>query len=316
MGAIDETIAALAARQHGVVALRQLEAAGVSWDAVKHRVSAGRLTRLHRGVYRLGPIHSPLASPMAATLACGPSAVLSHHSAAALLGIRRPRPGPIDVTVAQGHPGSRRGIRVHRSRTLREGDVTRWKGIPTTTAARTLLDIAADLSRRHLQRAVEEAQIQEHLDPASLTRAVERARGHRGVAALRAASPREARLTRSEAERRLLELVRAAELPEPLTNVRVAGYEVDLFWPQANLVVEVDGFAFHGSREAFERDRRRDAELTAAGTRVNRVTWRQIADEPEALLVRLARSLSAGPAPGRPLAAAAPPGSPPRPPRW
>lgn len=308
MGAIDETITAIARRQHGVVSRAQLEAAGVSWGAIKHRLAAGRLTRLHRGVYRLGPVHSPLASPMAATLVCRPSAVLGHHSAAALLGIRRPRPGPMDVTVTKGHPESRTGIEVHRTRTLRDDEVTTFKGIRTTTAARTLLDIAPDLSRKHLTRAIEEAQIQGHLDHLSLADAIGRAHGHRGVAALRAASPTEVRMTRSEAERRALELIRAAELPEPRTNARVAGCEVDLLWRAERLIVEVDGFAYHGSREAFERDRERDAELSALGFRVARVTWRQLADAPEAVVARLARSLSAGPAPVRPLAAAVPPG--------
>jgi very-short-patch-repair endonuclease len=313
---VDEQLARLAGRQHGVVSTSQLHALGVGRNAIAHRVTTGRLTRLHRGVFRVGPVHSPFADFMAATLACGPSGVLSHHSAAALLGIRRPRSGPVDVTVSRGQARVRRGLVIHRTRTLRPDEITTHHGIRTTTAARTLLDIATDLPRKHLTRAVEEAQIQGHLDHSSLADAVSRARGHRGVAALRAAAPAEAKLTRSEAERRLIELVRAAELPEPQTNAKVGGYEVDAVWPAERLVVEVDGFAFHGGREAFERDRLRDAELVAAGWRVQRVTWRQIVDEPVALVARLARGLSAAPAPGRPHAAAAPPGSPPGPRRW
>ena len=315
MGSVDEQIAALARRQHGVVSTAQLAQLGVSRDAIRHRVRRRLLVALHHGVYRLGPTHSPLASPMAATLACGPTAVLSHHSAAALLGIRRPQPGPIHVTVTRGHARKRKGLVIHRTRSLRADEVTTFKGIPTTTAARVLLDIAPDLNRKHLARAIEEAQIQGHLDHLSLADAVSQAHGHRGVAALRAASPTEVRMTRSEAERRLIELIDAAELPRPQTNVKVAGYEVDLLWPAERLIVEVDGFAFHGSREAFERDRERDAELSALGFRVARVTWRQLVDTPEALVARLARSLSAGPAPARPLAAAGPPGFPPGPPR-
>lgn len=309
VGSGDEQVARLAARQHGVVAAEQLRALGVSRDAVKHRVRQRRLTPLHRGVYRVGPVPSPLGDLMAATLACGPTGVLSHHSAAALLGIRRPERGAVHVTVTKGQSRTRPGLRVHRTRSLGPDEVTRWNGIPTTSAARTLLDLAAVLPRRDLKRAIEEAQVQRHLDHSSLVAAVENARGHPGVAALRAATPQEVRMTRSEAERRLLELIERAELPRPRTNVIVAGYEVDLFWPDEGLVVEVDGFAFHGSREAFERDRRRDGELMAVGLRVVRVTWRQLVEKPEAVIARLARSLSAGPARGRPPFAAPAPGS-------
>ena len=285
----------------------QLRAAGATRNAVAHRVASGLLTRLHRGVYRLGPTHTTLTSPMAAVLACGPTAVLSHHAAAALHGIRPARPGAIDVTVTRGHPGSRPGIRVHRGRL----DRTVVNGIPVTTVPRTLLDLAAALPERELDRAIEEAQIRRKLDLASLTDAVHEGRGHRGARALRAAAAKatEPQLTRSEAERRLVELIRRAELPRPNTNARLGGYEVDALWPAERLVVEVDGFAFHGGREAFERDRRKDAELLGAGYRVLRVTWRQIAHAPEAVVARLALALSAGRAPARPPVAAAPPGS-------
>ena len=308
----DVAVAVVAARQHAVVTTAELVALGIGRRAIAHRVEHRRLTPLHRGVFQVGPAPAPLTSQMAAVLACGPTAVLSHHSAAALLNIRKPTPGPIHVTVTRGHARKRKGLVIHRTRSLRTDEVTTHDGIPSTTAARTLLDIANALSPNHLRRAIEEAQIHGHLDHASLTSAVDRARGHRGVAALRAAAPNEARMTRSEAERRLIELIDRADLPRPRTNVKIAGHEVDLFWPDHDLVVEVDGFAFHGSREAFERDRLRDAELMAAGLRVGRVTWRQIDREPEALVVRLARSLSAGPGPGRPLAAAPAPGFPPR----
>jgi very-short-patch-repair endonuclease len=316
MPGVDARMSALAARQHGVVSTAQLTALGLGRHAIAHRVATGRLTRLHRGVYRVGPISHPLTSPMAATLACGPTAVLSHHSAAALLNIRKPQPGPIDVTVTTGQSRMRDGIRVHRTRTLESHEVTRHHGIPTTTAARTLLDLATRLNARDLTRAVEEAQVQRHLDEAALAEAVERAGRRPGAAALKAALMTESKLTRSEAERRLLELIRAAELPEPRTNARVGGYEVDVLFPGDRLVVEVDGFAFHGGRHAFERDRRKDAHLTAEGFRVVRVTWRQLAGTPEAVVATLARSLSAGRGPARPLAAVAPLGSRRDPRRW
>ena len=284
----------MAARQHGVVSRRQLRAAGVTPDAVKHRLADGRLTRLHRGVYRLGPTHTAFTSPMAAVLACGRTAVLSHHAAGWLHGIRPEPRGSLDVTVTSGHPESRPGIRVHRAR---EVDRVVVSGIPVTTVPRTLLDLAVEVSERELRRAIEEAQIRRKLDHASLTDAVQQAGGHRGARALRAAAAAtaEPQLTRSEAERRLLELIRKAELKRPRTNARIGAYEVDFVWPAERLVVEVDGFAFHGGREAFERDRRKQADLTAAGFRVSRVTWRQLVREREAVAAKLGAALSAAP---------------------
>lgn len=292
MGVPDGRIAELAALQHGVVSARQLAALGVSRDAIKHRIAHGRLTRLHRGVYRVGPLGNDFTGLMAAVLACGPAAVVSHHAAAGLHGLRPEWRGAIDVTVPHGQPRTRPGLRVHR-RPLPEEDRTEAGGIPVTTPARTIRDLAAHATKRDLGRLIEEAQIQRMLDEASLTRAVSQARGLRGARALRAAAPRtDPSITRSEAERRLLELVRRSALPRPHTNARVKGYEVDALWRDQRLVVEVDGFAYHGGRAAFERDRRKDADLLAAGHRVLRVTWRQLADEPEAVVARIAAALA------------------------
>ena len=154
-------------------------------------------------------------------------------------------------------------------------------GLSLTTPARTLHDLAPLLPQRDLDRAVEEAVIRGLARPHELATRP----------ALREATIAEPRLTRSEAERRLLKLIRAARLPTPATNVRVAGWEVDAFWPRHRLIVEVDGYAYHGNRAAFERDRRKDAALIAAGYRVVRVTWRQIADEPHVVVALLARLL-------------------------
>ncbi|HEV2999260.1 MAG TPA: type IV toxin-antitoxin system AbiEi family antitoxin domain-containing protein [Solirubrobacteraceae bacterium] len=292
MGA-DRVIAALAARQHGAVARAQLLEAGVSSEAIKHRTDNRRLTPLHRGVYRLGETETRLTRLMAAVLAAGPTAALSHHAAAELHGFGPERKGPIDVTVTKGHARKRAGLRIHRARTL---DRQLIHGIPATTPARTLLDLAATLPQRDLHRAIEEAQVQRKLDPSSLAEAVDQARGHRGAGALRAAamtSTHEPALTRSEAERVLLDLIRRAELPPPRTNQRIGRWEVDALWPDHRLVVEVDGFAYHATREAFERDRRKQAELTAAGYRVNRITWLQLSREREWVAAKLSGALSA-----------------------
>ena len=221
---------------------------------------------------------------MAAVLACGDHAALSHHAAAALWGFRARWDGPIDVTVSRGRARPRAGIAVHRSADL---PVTRHFGIPITTPARTLLDLAPLLVQHDLDRAVEEAQVRGLVKPEALTAAPH--------AALRRAARDDASMTRSEAEARLLALIRVADLPAPLTNVRIEGFEVDVAWPEQRLIVEVDGFAFHSTRAAFERDRLRDQALQAAGWRVMRITWRQIAETAEAVVARIAAALALSP---------------------
>ena len=169
---------------------------------------------------------------------------------------------------------------------------TSREGIPVTSPARTLLDLATHLSHDQLARATEEAQIHHAISDHSLNEQFSRYPAHRGAARLKQAIAAEPSLTRSEAERKLLELIRKAGLPRPETNVRIAGHEVDFLWREQRLVVEVDGYAYHGTRAAFERDRRRDTDLQLAGFRVLRPTWRRIADEREQLLVTLTRCLS------------------------
>jgi very-short-patch-repair endonuclease len=226
---------------------------------------------------------------MAAVLSCGEGALLSHETAGRLWALPVPATREIHVALpGRGGVHRRPGLRLHRIRYLHPSDVTRRDGIPVTSPARTLLDLAAGLPTRELARAVEEATILRLVSIDSLAEQFSRYPRHHGVAALREATRREPARTRSEAERRLLELIRAARLPEPQTNAPVGPYEVDFLWPEARLVVEVDGYAFHSTRAAFERDRRRDAELQALGHRVVRATWRQIEDEPEALVASLA----------------------------
>lgn len=284
-------VAELAAGQHGVVGVAQLRAAGLTHDAIRHRVRHGRITRLHRGVYRVGPLTDPLTELFAATLACGPTAALSHRAAAYLHGLAKEPPRRIDVTVTRGHPRPA-GVVVHRAR-LEDGERAECDGVPVTAVPRTIADLAGESTRRELERLVEQALVLHLADRDALAQA---AAGHRRAAALRAvlealAGPS---LTRSEAERRLLELVRQASLPAPVTNARLAGWEVDAYWPRHALVVEVDGYAFHGGRQAFERDRLKDRELQLAGHRVLRLTWRQLADEPHAIVAALAAALSRG----------------------
>jgi very-short-patch-repair endonuclease len=281
----------VAAAQDGAVSAAQLAAAGLSRGAIAHRVADGRLERVHRGVYVMGPVRGPWCAEWAAILACGPWSALSHWTALALCGLAK---RPEIVHVSRPAAVSFEGVRGHRA-TIGAEDRAVRHGLPITRPARTLLDLAPYLPAVELQRLVEEALLQRLTTHRELHALAERSRGRAGVAQLRAVLRRddEPKLTRSEAERRLLALIRAARLPVPATNARVGGFEVDALRRDERLIVEVDGFAFHSSRAAFERDRRRDAHLTALGHRVIRVTWRQLAAEPEAVIATIAAALSA-----------------------
>jgi very-short-patch-repair endonuclease len=286
----ERQVVALAARQHGAIAWEQLKGVGLSAGWVRHRVARGWLRRTLRGVYLVGPLQTPHTAAMAATLAVGGGALLSHGSAAVLWGLWPARERLIDITVPGRKTRARSGIRVHRSR-LRPEDATRHLGIPVTSPARALLDLAAGSSARDLARAVEEAEVQRRVSTQSLAEQLRRYPRHRGRTALQGTIRSDPALTRSEAERRMLELIRAARLPAPAVNAQAGGWEVDLLWRTEGLIVEVDGYAFHSSRRSFERDRRRDQELTRAGFRVVRVTWRQLTEEREAVVATLAGAL-------------------------
>lgn len=293
--AIDQEIARLAARQRGLVTREQLLALDLGRGAIAHRLARERLHAVHRGTYLVGhPVPPPLALETAALLACGDGAVLSHATAAVLWGIEKGTLATIDVTVVGRRVRSVKAVRVHYAQNLPSTHIRRRHGLPLTSPAHTLLDRAAIAMPRALERAVAEAHALGLLRDGELEDLVARSPGRRGVAALRALVAREAgpALTRSQAEERLLSLIRRARLPEPECNGRVAGHEVDFLWRASRLVVEVDGYAFHGSRAAFERDRRRDTDLQAAGLTVARLTWRRLVDEPEAVVAQLARACS------------------------
>jgi very-short-patch-repair endonuclease len=226
---------------------------------------------------------------MAAVLAFGTRTVLTHGSAAYLFGMA-PRPHR-DVHVTGPDRRSRRGIRLHRS-PLTPAEVTRRHGVPVARPARTLVDLAAVAAGLLVERAVEDALRRRLVTRAALdAEASLRRPGSARIQQLLALE-RAPALTRSEAERRLVELIRAAGLPAPDHNVRVMGLEVDMLWREQGLVVEVDGFAYHSGRAAFERDRVRDARLAADGLRVMRITWRQLSAQPHAVVARLAEALA------------------------
>jgi very-short-patch-repair endonuclease len=287
---VDRVALRVAGTQNGVISYAQLLAAGLRPDVIRHRVESGWLRRIYRGVYLVGAVDPPLARPMAAVLCIGKGALLSHHPAAVLWGLRPPPAHDMHVTVIARDARGPAGIHVHRTRHLHQSDARSRHGIPTTSPARTLLDLATQAPQRDLDRAVNEARVTKLVSDTSLTEQFSRYPHHRGTRALTRALLHEPAFTRREAERRLLELIRAARLPEPQTNTHVNGYEVDMFWPDQRLIVEIDSYAFHSSRAAFERDRRRDALHQTAGYRTLRVTWRQIAHETTELVAILARA--------------------------
>jgi hypothetical protein len=290
----DEAIAELAERQHGVVARSQLVALGLGRGAIAERLDKKRLHRIHRGVYAVGHRRlSRMAWWMAAVLACGPGAVLSHRCAAALWGILEGWPATIEISVPR-QLGSRAGIRV-RTASLADDEHTVQAGIPVTTVARTLLDLAAILQFHELNRALERAEALRLADPIPLVALVTRHHGRPGTAKLRAIleqGPLRPAITKSELERRFLTFVEKAGLPRPRTNVwlEIAGdwIEVDCVWPEARVIVELDSRAYHRTGAAFERDRRRDRRLLAAGWRVARVTEKAMEEGPAALQAELA----------------------------
>jgi hypothetical protein len=272
-------VAELAGRQWGVVSLAQLRALGLSADAVQRRLRAGRLHRVHHGVYAVGHRVLPREGRwLAAVLACGEDAALSHRSAAAHWGLLATSAVRIDVTIPSARAGNAT-IRLHRSRSLIARDTATHQGIPTTSIPRTLLDLAATVRPDRLERALAQAEHLELYDHRAITELLARANGHRGTPALTAAIALDPKLTRSEWEDRLLKLVRTAGLPEPLVNLAFDAPDYgqcrpDFHWPSHRLIVETDGWLTHRTRAAFESDRAKDAALTAAGYRVVRFTWR------------------------------------------
>jgi very-short-patch-repair endonuclease len=295
MQVFERAIAAIAGRQDNIVTRDQLIAAGVGRGAIEYRLSAGSVHRLHRGVYLIG--HAPptrIGRTRAAALACGANAAVSHRSAAELWGMLPEGDADIDITVVGRNPGQRLGIQTHRVEQLAGNELRLINGIPVTSPARTICDIAGADPSHHAEEALEQARVGRLVTDRQLRQVIDRAPTRAGSALIRALLDSEngAGYTRSKAERTMRALVRSAELPQPLVNVQLHGFLVDFLWPSERLVVEVDGYEFHNDRAAFERDRRRDQILTAAGYRVIRVTWRQLRDEPVAVIARLAQALA------------------------
>lgn len=279
----DRRAAWQAARQHGVVTIAQLREAGLSDDAVLGRVRSGRLHRLHRGVYSVGSPRPPLEGwLLAAVLACGDGAALSHRSAAVLWGLL-PRAaaatdGRFDVSVpSTAGRKNRRGIRLHRRRSLEPRLTTKRNDIPVTNPAQTIADLRTVASASEVRGAIRRAEVL----------------GLRTELAPRAAP------TRSELEDRFLEFCERYGFPTPEVNRMVGGREVDFTWPDLGVAVETDGYRFHRGAQAFESDHERGLDLRGAGYDVVHLTWRQLTRKPDRCAAAVADAFRAA-TPDRP----------------
>jgi very-short-patch-repair endonuclease len=292
----DRAIDALAEKQHGVVSRAHLSELGLKRRAIGHRIEVGRLYRVHRGVYAIvGPrLMSRYGRWMAAVLACGPGAVLSHLAAAGLWGIRGG--SRIEVTVPRGRK-ARPGIRLHYA-DLPADEVTVHHSIPVTGIARTLFDLSAVVQRDELRSAMRQAEQLRLTDPVGIGPLIERYPRKPGIPILRAVFEEAQRglgIVKSFFEERFQSFLLNAGLPRPMTNVLIEGMDVDCAWPEQRLIVELDGREFHDTADGFERDRARDRRLGAAGWRVVRVTWRQLTECSEELDADLRRLLGLSP---------------------
>lgn len=296
-GSRDQRIFAIAAAQRGRVARRQLLAAGIGPNTIDRLARSSRLRRVHRGVFAVAPdVAIPLADETAALLAVRPGAALSHHTAAILWRLRGPDSGDglIHLTVPGASVEDPDGVRVHRSTLLKPGDIRVHEGLPVISAPRVLLDLVSVIGTRETERALDRMLIERAGSLGQLRELLARAGRHHGRRLLQEIVDgyTTSTFTRSEAEERFLALVRRGGLPQPLVNAKRLGYEIDFFWPDHNVAVEVDGFAFHSTRDRFEDDHERDRKLRKAGIAVIRVTWRQLVGAPEAVLVDVAQALA------------------------
>jgi very-short-patch-repair endonuclease len=290
-GTVEEISAELAYSAHGLVTRRELLKAKVTREEIRSRLASGALILEYRGVYRVGHRAPSLeARYLAAVLACGKGALLSGRSAGYLLGLLKgPEPAP-DIIA----PTERRikGLTARRYQVLHPGEAITWRGIPVTSVARTLVDLASVLSVNELARACHEAGVRHRTTPAQVEAVLSRRRSAPGAGKLRAILRGDARVTLSKLEERFLELLTEAGLELPVTNRPAGGRRVDCRWVQQRLTVELDSYRYHSSRHAWEADRRREREARARGDEFRRYTWGDVFEEPELMLAELQRLLS------------------------
>lgn len=289
----DAALARIAGRFR-VLTYAELVDAGLSPEAIEHRVASGRLQRLWRGVYLVGPAPPhPLSLAQGGVAATNYDGFASHRWSPYVWGFAEVPELPVDITVTRGSRRGRPGkVRVHLSRIIEPQDVTTHHGIRVTTPARALLDVAPTATLHELERLLADAQVAKVVTEGQIHDVLRRAGRHPGARKLRTLICDTAGATLSEAERILSRLLKAADLPRPLMNHPIGRYRADFAWPAKKLIVEFDGYAAHGHRAAFHHDRRRNAELTAQGYSVMQITWRQLTDEPTAVVARIAAALA------------------------
>ena len=290
----DERAARIAARQQRAIRTDQLVAAGLDRNAIRRRLERGLLRRLWHGIYLLGPDAPSLRTlARAGVLTCDDEAVVSQDWAAFFWGVEKQRPElPVDVTRTAGSHRGRKQVRVHRTLLTDPRDFSTKLGLPITSPARTILDRAAYVSDWQLERDVAEAQVLKLVTVDSLKAILTRAGRHAGVAKLRRVLIESPGLTRSEYERILRRICREAGLPQPRTNFVLHGYEVDFYWPEFGVVVEVNPFSTHGHQRAHDKDTRRLTDLGARGYCVLGFTDTQLTGEPLYVAAKLAEALT------------------------
>jgi hypothetical protein len=287
MAGWDGIVAAIARRQHGVVARAQLLAAGISEDWIEQRLDKGSLIRVFPGVYRVGhAAPSVEADYMAAVLACGEHALLAEAPAAFLLGMIRTRRAPKPRVLART---KRRieGMDTARTRVFDRRDRMTWKGIPVTTPARTLVDLAASFSADELARAMHQADVLHRTTPDDVEDALSRKPNAKGAAQLREVIWGDQGRILSKLERAFVRLLKQNDLPLPITNRPENAVFVDCRWPEHRLTVELDSYRYHRSRYAWERDRLRERQAYQRGDQYRRYTWGDVVEHPEPTVLEL-----------------------------
>ena len=277
--------------QRGLVHRAQLEELGLGRGAYEHRLRTGAFHHVLPSVVAVvEPLLEPWAAETAALLYAGDDAVLSHESAAVIWGLAA-HPSFVVITMIGRHARAQPDLRVHEVKTLDIRDVHLHHGLPVTSPARTLIDCA---TRPDIDRLLNEARAQKLVTDTAIRQAIARCPGRKGTGPLRRLLEAEhaTGYTRSEAERRLKRLLKAANLELPVFNRPLLGYTPDAFWARQRVTVEVDGYRFHGHRQAFERDHVRDAHFASAGYLVLRFTWRQLTEKPYEVVATIAATLA------------------------
>ena len=270
---VDEILAQLGSRSHGVVTRRELLAAGVTRHEIQQRIDTGGLITIHRGVFR------------AAVKACGPGSLLAGFAAANLLHLLKRRPSLPEVLTARHRRPD--GVVVRRCRSIDRRDVTEWRGIPVTTVPRTVVDLAALLDAPDLARVSHEGVVIHGIKPGGVERVLARRHNWPGAGELRRVLRGDEPVMLSKLESSFIAAVRRARLPLPQTNRLADGRYVDCRWPGARLTVELDGYRAHATRHAWELDRQREREARTRGDEFRRYTWRDVVEDPEPMLADL-----------------------------